>query len=575
MSKSCLPCVAWAVVLSAVLCATGCGARLSAGDAKALAEAKAFLAGGGDVKAVYENGRSRMRHAVWNGHLETMRFLITNGADLKERGPLGYHLVHAAALQGHFEAMKLLFEHGAKIEARSDGGKYTALHFAAWAGDIDAVRFLVLHKADINAKAHADDTPIFFAAASGAYEVVEFLISRRASATARTTGGIEPLRLAAGGRGLMQTYGYTGTFSVDPEATAAGGVVEKPYAWYEGDHDKVIRLLVKNGADVNRALSGTTPLHEASGTQNVRAVEALLELGADPSLRTDDDVWIDFGLGRPSYSALDYAVDSGIAFGPEQKGGKLVKALIRAGAKVNQHDGTGKTPLHHAAANLHFEAIRVLLKAGADINGVDKKFVRKHEKRAIVIPGSPGYYRHRIGKLDFGQTPLFIALKADRVREYYGYPRTPRLKVIKLLLDKGADTAAKLPDGATPLHIAVLFANSEEIIELLLAHGADINATDKKSATPLHYAAARDWSWGRIRREGIRRGIVMPSLVRMLVRKGASLTARTKSGMTPLDWAMEFDDLEVDRADSRQTVETAKEVIKILKDAAAAAKRSE
>jgi len=135
MSKSCVFCIALA------LCATGCGARLSAGDAKALAEAKAFLAGGGDVNAEDEGGVTIMRQAVWNGHLGTMRYLISKGTDLHELGFAGCSLLQAAASRGRLDAMKLLVTHGVEIDARSrGGGKYTALHYAAWEGSIDPVK---------------------------------------------------------------------------------------------------------------------------------------------------------------------------------------------------------------------------------------------------------------------------------------------------------------------------------------------------------------------------------------------------------------------------------------------------
>jgi ankyrin repeat protein len=319
---------------------------------------------------------------------------------------------------------------------------------------------------------------------------------------------------------------------------------------------------VKNGADVNRLHLGTTSLHKASGFGNVSAVKALLALGADPLVRTGADVW---GFwDRPGYNALDYAVWNGITSDREQ-GGMLVGMLIRDGAKVNQHDGTGKTPLHHAVANLHIDATTVLLKAGANVNAVDKKFVSKIEASEIVPPS----YRHNIGGPQFGQTPLFTALRVD-VSRYWDKKlreqmQAKRLAIVKLLLDKGADTAMQLPNGASPLHIAVLFANSEEIVELLLANGADIDATDNEQATPLHYAV--------VRKPATRsQKAIKPGLVRMFIRKGACLTARTKGKkMTPLDWAVATQrkhkqDLQTD---------TTKEVIRILKEALASQKQNE
>ena len=56
------------------------------------------------------------------------------------------------------------------------------------------------------------------------------------------------------------------------------------------DVAEIIQLLLSFGADPNqRGLSDYTPLHMAAGEQNLRAVEILLDGGADPWLRTRID----------------------------------------------------------------------------------------------------------------------------------------------------------------------------------------------------------------------------------------------------------------------------------------------
>ena len=62
--------------------------------------------------------------------------------------------------------------------------------------------------------------------------------------------------------------------------------------------------------------------------------------------------------------------------------------------------------------------------------------------------------------------------------------------VVKLLLDHGADVAARDNDGKTPLHAAVEGDAEQAVVKMLLDRGADIAATDAADWTPLHYAAA-------------------------------------------------------------------------------------
>jgi len=61
--------------------------------------------------------------------------------------------------------------------------------------------------------------------------------------------------------------------------------------------------------------------------------------------------------------------------------------------------------------------------------------------------------------------------------------------VVTLLLAYGANTEAKNMRGKTPLHIAV-YRYSEKNVELLLVHGASTETKDPKGKTPLHIAVS-------------------------------------------------------------------------------------
>jgi len=48
------------------------------------------------------------------------------------------------------------------------------------------------------------------------------------------------------------------------------------------------------------------------------------------------------------------------------------------------------------------------------------------------------------------------------------------MKIVELLISRGADVNAKEMDGGTALHIAAIFGQ-KDIVELLLVNGADLN----------------------------------------------------------------------------------------------------
>lgn len=126
----------------------------------------------------------------------------------------------------------------------------------------------------------------------------------------------------------------------------------------------------------------------------------------------------------------------------------VVKALLKAGAKVNARDKSGDTPLHQAAINKNAEVVKVLLEAGADV----------HAKSVAEL------------------TPLHRAA------------RNKNSAVAQFLLQAGAKVNARTDTGRTPLHSAAE-TNTAEVVKVLLAAGAEVNALVGGDLAPLHSAA--------------------------------------------------------------------------------------
>jgi ankyrin repeat protein len=116
-------------------------------------------------------------------------------------------------------------------------------------------------------------------------------------------------------------------------------------------------------------------------------------------------------------------------------------------AKQRNSVGRGWTPLHVAAWEGNEEIARVLLDAGADVNGVKDQ-----------------------------SSPLSWAVG------------TPNLKLVKLLIDRGADVNRRDGlDKETPLHYAASYGNVE-LARMLLKAKANPNAKDFRGKTPVDWA---------------------------------------------------------------------------------------
>lgn len=190
-----------------------------------------------------------------------------------------------------------------------------------------------------------------------------------------------------------------------------------------------IKLLLAAGADGNaKNRFGATPLHWAIG--DPAKISLLLANGADVNAQTTS--------GK---TTLYLAASSANAH-------PVMRILLDKGAKADQADLGGRTPLMAAAGRGDSVALQMLLAKGADVN-----------KRS----GSGG-----------------AAL--------YDAARSRNIAAVRLLIDKGADVNLGTKRNQTPLAQAAM-QGSEDILRLLLDKGAKVNVQDERGYSPLMYAA--------------------------------------------------------------------------------------
>lgn len=230
-----------------------------------------------------------------------------------------------------------------------------------------------------------------------------------------------------------------------------------------------------------------------------------------------------------------------------------INRCLNVGAKLEERDEVGSTPLHKAVLSKNVNAVRALLAAGANL---ESRWEENNRGTALHLAAGAGYTEivrllvadgARLEALDeFGNTPLHRAASAARFSGTDKVSRVARansVEVIKTLITAGVNIKSRNQFGDTPLHLVV--QNSEgiereedgdyneetayitKVIHALIEAGADLEAQDKNGGTPLHDAATNNIFEDAVSIKG-------------LISAGAKIDARDKTGNTPLHKAAAF-----------------------------------
>lgn len=121
-----------------------------------------------------------LMEAAQEGHLDLVKFLLENKADVHAQTQTGDTALTYACENGHTDVAEVLLYFGAELEHLSEGGR-TPLMKACRAGHNCTVKFLIQKGADVNRQTtNNDHTPLSLACAGGHQQVVELLLAHGA-----------------------------------------------------------------------------------------------------------------------------------------------------------------------------------------------------------------------------------------------------------------------------------------------------------------------------------------------------------------------------------------------------------
>jgi len=134
-----------------------------------------LVSAGADIHAGDADRRTALMWAAFNGHTEVVAFLLDREAVLDAKDSNGRTALMYASSGPFTETVELLLKEGSEVNLQGTLEGFTALMTAAAEGQLEVVRVLLVHGADPNLKDKDGDTAMTFARQNGHDAVVALL----------------------------------------------------------------------------------------------------------------------------------------------------------------------------------------------------------------------------------------------------------------------------------------------------------------------------------------------------------------------------------------------------------------
>jgi ankyrin repeat protein len=438
-----------------------------------------------DLNRAQADGMTALHWAVSNNDVAMTQTLLAAGADPNAETRVGAITpLFVACKNGNEAIVNALLKAEASANA-VDGAGATPLMLAAGSGSVGVLETLLARGAQVNAKETSHgQTALMFAAAANRGNAIKVLLKHGADAEVATLvtdpgcGSLFAKSMGCGGGGdsadaedggdkpapKAKGGGKNGGQARRRGPTVIGGMTALLFAARDGRADAV-HALVEGAVNIDNAGAGEkmTPLVMAIVNGHYDVAAYILNHDANPNIANIE------GL-TALYAVLD-AQWAPYAYRPQPMAGNdeisylnLMKALLDHGANPNTTltqrpwfrslpqdrtwvDPAGATAFWRAAQSTDVEAMKLLVKAGAD------------PKRANAE----------------GDSALMVAAGLGWATNFSRNAPDAWIASVEYCLQLGLDINAKSSKGYTALHGAAFIGNNE-LIQFMVGKGADVKA---------------------------------------------------------------------------------------------------
>ena len=328
----------------------------------------------GYVHCSNRSGNTPLHLACMYGHTDVVKYLVKEHEyDVKRENGKGFSALHCACLclkpplrnGDNLDVVKYLVEEKNIDPNLSNSGGITPLHLASLYGGLEIVRYLTEVKhCGLTQEMDSGITPFLLACSSGVQELVKYFVEVLGSsilAACNEQNGRTALHYACR-FGCITVVKYFVNKNSNPNLRDKDGMTPLHHAcsckisvaWKaalvgQSKHMEVIRFLVEEcdcSLDTT-SNTGCTPLHIASGQENLAVIKHLVErYNCNPSLTNNN-----------GDTALHIACRAGVSL-------KIIQYLVKGGQCDPCAKGKGgMTALHIACSHGSLEIVQFLVES--------------------------------------------------------------------------------------------------------------------------------------------------------------------------------------------------------------------
>lgn len=509
--------------------------------------------------------------AMHSGSLETMQALLENGADPNHENieqPILSEIIQSARIPDDtkIKMFDLLLDHDPPVDLdKANGEGSTPLMAAATAGNQSAVQWLLAKGASINALDSGEHTALYLATVEGKWDVVHQLLGHHEKPHLNLicTHGHSQLQVAMSNIDELKNFLEAGS---DPsfvnkweqtllDCAVSAGATEVVKMLLESGRDdvdvhhrdndgwspilvstgdvpsaEITRMLMEAGASLSDTTAiGSSPLHLAASKSRPDVLQVLLDFHEPEDLSRQSVA----GL-TPLLAVRDFTSEETL---------ECIRLLVRAGADINSQDSDGRTLLTEAAGvgpgaraihnwllarpkiDIHVKSARDGTALHAACEYGDEELVD-----TLLQKGADANSQNQ----NFKSTPLIAACmpgRHDDTEDVRARIESAE-KIVRALVAKGADVS--LTSGLTvfnPLCAGALCAGVGTI-NFLLDKAASVRSPDPLGRLPVHFAAGN----------GVR------NFEAVALAHGEDVMVPDSFGKNALHWAAQFGHAETVRA---------------------------